>query len=139
MMAFFGGRSRPPRSIRRLAGRRVLPWGLLLGCFACDGTETIHPDAPVGRVVIQLGGSNPFSMNVGVSIDVTAEVLDSIGAKVTPQPTVAFQSTAPGVVATTAGGHLTALAPGTAYVRAEVSGDRRFRPDSVAIMVFQPL
>jgi hypothetical protein len=139
MMAFLGGRNHTTRRIRRPAGRRVLPWGLLLGCLACDGTETIRPDAPVGRVVIQLGGTNPFGMNVGVSIDLTAEVFDSMGAKVTPQPTVTFQSTAPGVVTTTAGGHLTALAPGSAYVRAEVSGDRRFRPDSVAILVFQPL
>lgn len=89
---------------------------------------------------LQLGGSgHSFVMSVGVSIDLTAEVLDSMGAKVTPQPTVTFQSTAPGVVATTAGGHLTALAPGSAYVRAEVSGDRRFRPDSVAVRVVQPL
>ncbi len=139
MMAFFRSRNHNPPRIRQLAARRVLLWGLMLGSLACDGTETIHPDAPVGRVVIQLGGSNPFGMNVGVSIDLTAEVLDSTGHKVTPQPTVTFQSTAPGVVAATAGGHLTALAPGTAYVRAEVSGDRRFRADSVAVMVFQPL
>ena len=115
---------------------------------------TVHPDLPLKNVARLLVGHRVSGLPVvdaedrvlGVVSEADLLVKESGSAAVGHRRLERVRGTSKEtrkrlakVVATTAGGHLTALAPGTAYVRAEVSGDRRFRPDSVAIMVFQPL
>ena len=82
MLATARNRDRSARGVHRWAVYRGLAGALMVVCLACYGEAPTLPDAALGRVVIQLGGlSNPFGMNVGVSTDLWAEVVDTMGAK----------------------------------------------------------
>lgn len=121
-------------NLMRWSQAAVLVFGLGSGC-AGVAEEPTDPGIP-NRVRIEpWGGGGTFGVLVGVSVPLTAQVLDRNGQPVVPQPEVVFSSTQPNQVAVTPGGGVTGVDVGHAWVFARVTGAAAARPDSVAIYV----
>lgn len=118
--------------------RRYLTAALIavLVSACADGVEEPTSSVAPNRVRIEpWGGGQSFGVLVGVSVQLTAQVLDPKSQPLVPQPEVVFSSTEPNQVAVTTGGRVTGVDVGHAWVFARVTGTAAARHDSVAVYV----
>ena len=113
---------------------------LVLPLLACSESPTEPPESVSLRVEIMMHGSpaTEFGLVVGVSVDLTAVVLNRNGTPLDPQPEVVFTSDQPTKVAVTSSGRVTAVDGGWAWVHARTTTVAA-RPDSVSVSTVRPL